>query len=73
MVEFDSQAPDASVYYCRDKGIDIQGKALSQIFGGLALLFELLYQILLPSKFIILNTILIRREAITGAGMFDQI
>jgi glycosyltransferase involved in cell wall biosynthesis len=72
MVSFADQNPEAGVFYCQAQAMDSDGKDLPQIFGGPVLPPEQIYQTILRANFIIPTTILMRRQVITQAGLFDQ-
>lgn len=72
MVSFADNNPESSVYYCRAQAMDADGKDLPQIFGGPVLPPEQTRHALLRANFIIPTTILMHRQAITQAGLFDQ-
>jgi glycosyltransferase involved in cell wall biosynthesis len=72
MVDLAHHRPDASVYYCRARGIDSEGNQLPQVFGGPPVPQEYLYRTLLRANFIIPSTILMHRSVLIRAGLFDQ-
>jgi glycosyltransferase involved in cell wall biosynthesis len=66
------QKPEAGVFYCQAQGMDSDGNALPQLFGGSRLPPGDIYQTLLRANFLIPSTILIRSSIILKAGLFDQ-
>jgi glycosyltransferase involved in cell wall biosynthesis len=71
MVSLADQKPAAAVYYCCAQGMDELGNNLPQVFGGPPINPSLMYQTLLRSDFLIPSTILLRRDTIVAAGLFD--
>jgi len=61
----------AAAYYCSARCMDENGDPLSEIVGGPALPPEDFYQSLLRSNFVVPSTVLLRREALLAAGLFD--
>jgi glycosyltransferase involved in cell wall biosynthesis len=71
MLSLSDQYPEATVYYCRARGMNNDGHDLPQVFGGPIISPEGIYQALVRANFLIPSTILTRRRAIMSAGLFD--
>ena len=72
MIALADKHPDAAVYYCCARGMDITGQDLSQIFGGPPIPSASLFHSLLRANFLIPSTIMMRRFVAINAGLFDQ-
>ena len=72
MLSLVERFPEASVFYSSAQAMDAEGRELPQFYGGPAVPPDKLYQVLLRANFLIPSTILMRREVIIEAGLFDQ-
>jgi glycosyltransferase involved in cell wall biosynthesis len=72
MFALTDQHPEAAVYYCCARGMDVDGHDLPQIFGGPDRPPDTMYQTLLRANFLIPSTIVMRRSIVMDAGLFDQ-
>ncbi len=75
MTTLADQRPEAAVYYCGAQCMDENGRLLPQSVGLAATPLDgpdALYQTLLRANFIIPSTTVLRRSAVTSAGLFDQ-
>lgn len=63
---------EAVVYYASAQAMDADGRNLPQFYGGPVVPPKSLYQVLLRANFLIPSTILMRRDAVVAAGLFDQ-
>jgi glycosyltransferase involved in cell wall biosynthesis len=71
MVSFSGEYPDATVFYCMARCMDVEGCDLPQFVGGPPVDSNTLHQVLLRANFIIPSTVLFRRMAIVEFGCFD--
>ncbi len=71
MLALASQDPEATVYYCAACAVDEGGAPLPQVFGRPVGEPAQLYETLLRANFLIPSTIVMRREPVLSAGMFD--
>lgn len=71
MISLVESHPDAAVYYSAASGMDATGKELPKVFGRM-IPPNNTYQNLLRANFIIPSTVLLRRSAVTKAGLFDE-
>ncbi|MFN8062089.1 MAG: glycosyltransferase [Vicinamibacterales bacterium] len=65
-------SPDAAVYYCCAQAMDEAGQELPQVLGGPPVPSARLYDRLLRANFLIPSTVVLRREPIVEAGLFDS-
>ena len=72
MISLAGEHPDALVYYCTARCMDVDGQDMPQFVGGPPVEPHALYQRLLRANFIIPSTVLLRRKPIMEAGMFDS-
>ncbi|MCC7177016.1 MAG: glycosyltransferase [Acidobacteria bacterium] len=63
--------PGAAAYYCRAQTMDERGTPLPQVLGGPPVPAGELFQRLLRANFIIPSTVVLRREVVMAAGLFD--
>jgi len=71
MRRLEARHPEAAAYYCQGQTMDDHERPLPQVVGGPAVPMDALYQRLLRANFIIPSTVVVRRDAIVAAGMFD--
>lgn len=64
--------PEASIYYCYARSMDMEGRELPQLYGGPNMKSEILYQTLLRANFLIPSTIMMRRSIVLAAGLFEE-
>jgi glycosyltransferase involved in cell wall biosynthesis len=67
-----AREPTAAAYYCGAQTMDENGHLLPQRLGGPSVEPALLRNKLLRASFIIPSTVLLRRQAVVDAGMFDE-
>ncbi|MFN8487854.1 MAG: glycosyltransferase [Caldilineaceae bacterium] len=72
MMALSRQSPDSAVYYCAAQCIDSQGQKLPRLLGAPVGKPAAIYQALVRANFLIPSTIVLRRDVIMAAGLFDQ-
>jgi glycosyltransferase involved in cell wall biosynthesis len=72
MLSLAARQPEADVYYCNARCVDEQGQELPQLAGGYLMQPQAMYAALLRANFLIPSAVLLRRDAIVEAGLFDQ-
>lgn len=63
---------DGTLYYCAAQCMDQHGQDLPRVLGAPAGPPETTYQTLVRANFLIPSTILMRRQVVVDAGLFDQ-
>ena len=71
MVRLAGEHPDGLAFYSMAQCMDVDGNDLPQLVGGPPVESDRLYQKLLRANFIIPSTVLIRRNTLLDAGLFD--
>jgi glycosyltransferase involved in cell wall biosynthesis len=66
------QSPNSAVYYCAAQCMDHNGHDLPRVLGEPLGTPETTYNTLIRANFLIPSTILMRRDVIMAAGLFDQ-
>lgn len=72
MVALAHRHPTAAVYYCQARCMNKSGEDLPQMLGGPVLPPHEIHQTLLRANFLIPSTLLLWREIIIQAGLFDS-
>lgn len=72
MMALHRQAPESALYYCAAQCIDSQGQQLPRQLGAPVGKPETTYQALVRANFLIPSTIVMRRDVVMAAGLFDQ-
>ena len=72
MVGLTDRYPEAVVYYCQARCMDVDGHDLPRVLGGPVRPPDKIYQTLLRSNFLIPSTILLNRSVVFEVGLFDQ-
>jgi glycosyltransferase involved in cell wall biosynthesis len=72
MVSVATSHPEAAVYYCNARAMDVNGHNLPQLLGGPVRPPGTMRDSLLRANFLIPSTILARRPILLEAGLFDQ-
>lgn len=71
MTELTKRRPDGALYYCAAQCMDQHGQELPRVVGAPVGPPETTYQALVRANFLIPSTILVRRQAVVDAGLFD--
>lgn len=72
MLTLRDQAPNGTVYYCAAQCMDSNGHTLPRALGEPICTPEATYPTLIRANFLIPSTILMQRDVIMAAGLFDR-
>ncbi len=71
MTSLARDVPRAAAYYCAAQAIDVTGRRLPQVYGRPRGPADRLRWRLLRANFLICSAMILRRDAVVGAGLFD--